>query len=74
MDPDVAEKARSVFAALSSNDRSLEEILASDFANWRMFFRFVKDALADPTTALGELNATSFLGKHDISVSAWGKR
>ena len=73
MDPDVAEKARSVFAALSSNDRSLEEILASDFANWRMFFRFVKDALADPTTALGELNATSFLGKHDISVSAWGK-
>ena len=27
----------------------------------------------NPTTALGELNATSFLGKHDISVSAWGK-
>jgi hypothetical protein len=73
MDSEVAEKARGVFAALAVRGRPFEEVLASDFADWRMFFRFVKDASADPTTALGELNATSFLGKHDISVSAWGK-
>ena len=73
MDSEVAEKARGVFAALAVRGRPFEEVLASDFADWRMFFRFVKDASADPTTALGELNATSFLGKHDISMSAWGK-
>ena len=73
MDSEVAEKARGVFAALAVRGRPFEEGLASDFADWRMFFRFVKDASADPTTALGELNATSFLGKHDISMSAWGK-
>ena len=73
MDPEVAEKARGVFVELAAHGRPFEEILSSDFANWRMFFRFVKDASADPTTSLGELNATSFLGKHDISVSAWGK-
>ena len=73
MDPEVAERARGVFDALAVRGRPFEDIQASDFADWRMFFRFVKDASADPTTALGELNATSFLGKHDISVSAWGK-
>jgi hypothetical protein len=73
MDPEVAERARGVFDALAVRGRPFEDIQASDFADWRMFFRFVKDASADPTTALGELNATSFLGKHDISVAAWGK-
>ena len=73
MDPEVAERARGVFDALAVRGRPFEDIQASDFADWRMFFRFVKDASADPTTALGELNATSFLGKHDISMSAWGK-
>ena len=73
MNPEVAERARGVFDALAVRGRPFESILASDFADWRMFFRFVKDASADPTTALGELNAASFLGKHDISVSAWGK-
>jgi hypothetical protein len=73
MDPEVAERARGVFDALAVRGRPFEDIQASDFADWRMFFRFVKDASADPTTALGELNATSFLGKHDISVTAWGK-
>jgi hypothetical protein len=73
MDPDVAEKARGVFAALAVQRTPFNEILSNDFARWRVFFRFMKDSSNDPTTELGALNSTSFLGKHDIAMSSWGK-
>lgn len=74
MDNDVTDKARSVFTALAVHGVPLVDVLASDFANWRLFFRHVKDSLNDPTTNLGELSSGSFLGKRDIVVANWGTR
>ena len=73
MDPEVTEKAKGVFTKLVLQNVPFVEVLADDFARWRLFFRHVKESSNDPTSALGELSATSFLGKHDIQMSNWGK-
>ena len=69
MDDDMRDKAREVFTELTSGGVSttadlgttFEHVFNNNFASWRVFFRAVKDLIADNESKLGELSGNGFL-------------